>query len=235
MSFFRRVIEDCIQVIASHGIKSKVATYNIIMASISTSNRIPLNEGIELWLGYKDMIEEISDKYPGRNVLSNANFVLDVVAYFRQHSYCVYELTARNFIIGLKAGKCTCQCFAEYIIAAAEEVGRNEIVPQHYLGHVNVGIFDSTKVQTYPCRDDINNIEFGETFKRNFMNVGCILSSDTAYPIKVVIDASVSDNGDPIIRTTPEYTFPDSEPLVHPQYGDYSEWNTLSLLLSHAK
>jgi len=140
------------------GIKSRVAAFFIIRAALSAKfgHIVTIERGTAMWQGYCREIQRAdaetrqveSKEVQDDPVLSHALFAIKALMILKFPnselvSVCPYREPGQNFITGLFTHECVCNCYAGYLAAAAEEVGRQEwIVPIMFLGHANVAVLD---------------------------------------------------------------------------------------------
>jgi len=144
------------------GIRSNIAAFCIVRAALSKkfSRLVTIERATAMWAGYREHLIKIDSfverftKMPGQEppgndpVLSHALFAVEALMLLKfpnneRVSVCPYKTPGQNFIIGLFTHECVCSCYAGFLAAAAEEVGREAwIVPTMFRGHVNVSILD---------------------------------------------------------------------------------------------
>ena len=117
------LIDKAIGYLVSRGIKSRIAIFNIIGATTSSSSKMSLQEGTDLWISYKDKIVKIDWKvedvlFGKKRVDRDKMFVASVLnelIFFEDKfgsPFCLFSSASRNFIVALRSGKCNCNLIA---------------------------------------------------------------------------------------------------------------------------
>jgi hypothetical protein len=142
------------------GIKSKIASLNILTACTSKTYDITVADASMRWIQEIEVMKSINKKVnkfakSEERHVKGAFFALCVLHYlvfgihFDNHektgeidASCPYGDDAKNFIITLvKSNKCLCRCYTQYVLAACEEFDYDDcVVAQYFLGHVNIAV-----------------------------------------------------------------------------------------------
>ena len=263
LDYYTPIIADTIKYIRNRGIKSKIAIFNIISAVVSSTpqTRMSLEEAVQIWLKHKLVLEEINQEVNSTHIvtgiispqaLQDVRFAVKAMKYLKfperyGRSQCTYDITARNFIMALRSGKCQCQCYTEYLLAAAEEVNRPTIVPLTKESHVYVGIVDTDKVMSIDCKQDYEEIL--KVYYGNLRVKPCGNKKFEVHPVVAMVEAGFGNN-----EAGFELKVPESYSKIIPYYetfcyegcrlvkawendfltGMVSVWNSLGELVSHA-
>ncbi len=131
-------IPRCTSSVVIPNVVSKIASYFIFLASLTSPNPIPVEQGIQAWQSQtqgplRDIFRHVRKKHEGNVKYQAIQFALLTAQFIRTGSWnardiplvtCPYVKSSENFIRTLvETHSCQCSCYSFYVAAAAEEFG----------------------------------------------------------------------------------------------------------------
>lgn len=138
-------------------IKSSLATFLIIIASLHRHTRVPIEQGVKAWLHEKARVAARLSRVRNSDT-SPEVFVVEAMRTLRvsEENECRFGYAqmfiATNPIVGLATtGMCQCQCYSFFVVAMAQEFGHEDDVAffqQSY--HIIPAVIDKASRRLVP-------------------------------------------------------------------------------------